>query len=141
MVWEDTGLNTSAAGADGPRSVPALLHRNAERFSDAPAYREKEYGIWQTWTWSQTLEEVEALALGLVDLGVREGDFVAIIGRNRPRLYWAMVAAQMVGAVPVPLYQDAVAEEMAYVLAHCGARFVVAGEQAQGDKVHRRAGC
>jgi long-chain acyl-CoA synthetase len=111
------------------------LHRNAKVFATAPAYREKEYGIWQTWSWSETLEEVEALAMGLVDLGLREGDFVAIIGRNRPHLYWSMVAAQMAGAVPVPLYQDAVAEEMAYVLAHCGARFIIAGDQEQVDKV------
>ena len=66
---------------------------------------------------------------------MNEGDFIAIIGRNRPYLYWAMVAAEMVGAVPVPLYQDAVAEEMAYVLGHCGARFVIAGDQEQVDKV------
>jgi long-chain acyl-CoA synthetase len=128
-------LNTQAERADGPQSVPALLHRNATQYANAHAYREKEYGIWQSWTWAQTLEEVEALALGFVDLGVAEGDFVAIIGRNRPRLYWAMIAAEMVGAVPVPLYQDAVAEEMAYVLGHCGARFVVAGDQEQVDKV------
>ncbi|MCX8226960.1 MAG: AMP-binding protein [Sulfitobacter sp.] len=121
--------------ADGPQSVPALLHRNAKQFANAPAYREKEYGIWQSWTWSQTRDEIEALALGLLELGANEGDFIAIIGRNRPYLYWAMVAAEMVGAVPVPLYQDANAEEMAYVLDHCGARFVVAGDQEQVDKV------
>jgi long-chain acyl-CoA synthetase len=115
--------------------VPALLHRNAEQFANAPAYREKEFGIWQSWTWSQTRDEVEALALGLLELGAKEGDFIAIIGRNRPYLYWAMMAAEMVGAVPVPLYQDANAEEMAYVLDHCGARFVVAGDQEQVDKV------
>ncbi|WP_372989348.1 AMP-binding protein [Sulfitobacter sp.] len=121
--------------ADGPQSVPALLHRNAKQFANAPAYREKEYGIWQSWTWSQTRDEVEALALGLLELGANEGDFIAIVGRNRPYLYWAMMAAEMVGAVPVPLYQDANAEEMAYVLDHCGARFVVAGDQEQVDKV------
>ncbi|UWR18923.1 AMP-binding protein [Sulfitobacter pontiacus] len=121
--------------ADGPQSVPALLHRNAKQFANAPAYREKEYGIWQSWTWAQTRDEVEALALGLLELGANEGDFIAIIGRNRPYLYWAMMAAEMVGAVPVPLYQDANAEEMAYVLDHCGARFVVAGDQEQVDKV------
>ena len=121
--------------ADGIQSVPALLHRNAKEFSDAPAYREKEYGIWQSWTWVETEAEIEALALGLLELGVNEGDFIAIIGRNRPYLYWAMVASQMVGAVPVPLYQDANAEEMAYVLSHCGARFVFAGDQEQVDKV------
>ncbi|MEP0962925.1 MAG: AMP-binding protein [Roseobacter sp.] len=128
-------MTTHSERADGPQSVPALLHRNASVFAQAPAYREKEYGIWQSWTWAETLEETEALALGLLDLGVREGDFIAIIGRNRPRLYWSMISAQMVGAIPVPLYQDAVAEEMAYVLNHCGARFVVAGDQEQVDKV------
>jgi long-chain acyl-CoA synthetase len=111
------------------------LHRNATQFGSAPAYREKEFGIWQSWTWSQTKEEIEALALGLLDLGVAEGDFIAVIGRNRPYLYWSMMAAQMVGAVPVPLYQDASAEEMAYTMSHCGARFVIAGDQEQVDKV------
>nr|WP_254796834.1 AMP-binding protein [Sulfitobacter albidus] len=117
------------------QSVPALLHRNAVQFANAPAYREKEYGIWQSWTWSQTREEVEALALGFMELDIKEGDFVAIIGRNRPYLYWAMMAAQMCGAVPVPLYQDANAEEMAYVMNHCGARFAVVGDQEQVDKI------
>ncbi|WP_096790329.1 AMP-binding protein [Phaeobacter piscinae] len=116
-------------------SLPALLERNAAQIGDRQAYREKEFGIWQCWTWSETQKEIEALALGLINLGVNEGDFIAIIGRNRPSLYWAMVAAQSVGAVPVPLYQDAVAEEMSYVLDHCGARFVIAGDQEQVDKV------
>jgi len=128
-------LAHTLVSADGPQSVPALLHRNATQFANAPAYREKEYGIWQSWTWSQTRDEVEALALGLLELGANEGDFIAIIGRNRPYLYWAMMAAEMVGAVPVPLYQDANAEEMAYVLDHCGARFAVVGDQEQVDKV------
>ena len=121
--------------ADGPQSVPALLHRNASEFANAPAYREKEYGIWQSWTWSQTRDEVEALALGFLELGLNEGDFVAVIGRNRPTLYWAMIAAEMAGAIPVPLYQDANAEEMAYVMGHCGARFAVVGDQEQVDKI------
>ncbi|MGR3480759.1 AMP-binding protein [Salipiger marinus] len=112
-----------------------MLARNATRHADRPAYREKEYGIWQSWTWAETQAEVEAFALGLLELGVARGDHVAVIGRNRPALYWSMVAAQMVGAVPVPLYQDAVAEEMAYVLGHCGARFVIAADQEQVDKV------
>jgi long-chain acyl-CoA synthetase len=128
-------LATPQMRADGLQSVPALLHRNAKQFANDPAYREKEFGIWQSWTWSQTRDEVEALALGLLNFGVNEGDFIAIIGRNRPYLYWSMMAAQMVGAVPVPLYQDANAEEMAYVLEHCGARFVIAGDQEQVDKV------
>lgn len=125
----------SQTGADGLRSIPALLHRNATQFGDSPAYREKELGIWQSWTWAETEKEIEALALGLINLGVNEGDFIAIIGRNRPYLYWTIAAAQSVGAVPVPLYQDASAEEMAYVLEHCGARFAVVGDQEQVDKV------
>ena len=115
--------------------MPALLERNATEFADQPAYREKEFGIWQAWTWAQAAKEIEALALGLINLGVQEGDFIAIIGRNRPYLYWSMVAAQSVGAVPVPVYNDSAAEELAYVLDHCGARYVIAEDQEQVDKV------
>lgn len=123
------------SGPDGLASIPALLARNVAQFGTSPAYREKEFGIWQTWSWAETAKEIEALALGLINLGVNEGDFVAVIGRNRPYLYWSMVAAQMVGAIPVPLYHDANAEEMAYVLGHCGARFVIVADQEQVDKV------
>ena len=123
------------SGPDGLASIPALLARNVAQFGTAPAYREKEFGIWQTWSWAETSEQIEALALGLINLGVNEGDFIAVIGRNRPYLYWSMVAAQMVGAIPVPLYHDANAEEMAYVLGHCGARFVIVADQEQVDKV------
>ncbi|MCU9847562.1 long-chain fatty acid--CoA ligase [Defluviimonas sp. WL0024] len=117
------------------QSIPALLARNAAKWGGLPAFREKEFGIWQSWTWAETADEVRAIALGFLTLGIDRGDHVAIIGRNRPALYWSMVAAEMCGAVPVPLYQDAVAEEMAYVLEHCGARFIVAGDQEQVDKV------
>ncbi len=128
-------MNVTATPTGDLCSVPALLRRNAREFGDRSAYREKEYGIWQSWTWSEALQEVEWLAFGLLALGIERGDHVAVIGRNRPDLYWSMIAAQMCGAVPVPLYQDAVAEEMAYVLEHCGARFVVCGDQEQVDKV------
>ena len=117
------------------QSIPAYLRLNAKRLHDAPAFREKEFGVWQTWTWSQVEKNVTEFALGLLGLGIAEGDCVAIIGRNRPSLYWSMLGAQMVGAIPVPLYQDAVAEEMGYVLEHCEARFVVADDQEQVDKV------
>lgn len=116
-------------------TIPRLLARNAAQFADAPAYREKEFGIWQSWTWAETSREIHSLALGFLTLGVNPGDHIAIVGRNRPYFYWAMVAAQCVGAVPVPLYKDAVAEEMAYVLEHCSARFVVAEDQEQVDKI------
>ena len=116
-------------------TFPKLLARNARRHGARPAYREKEFGIWQGWTWAEAEAEVRALALGFQTLGLAPGDHVAVIGRNRPHLYWAMVAAQMCGAVPVPLYQDAVAEEIAHVLEHCCAPFVIAGDQEQVDKV------
>jgi len=128
-------LVDQANATDGLNSVPALLARNAKKFGSKPAYREKEFGIWQSWTWFETSQEIRAMALGFLSLGIEKGDYIAIIGRNRPALYWSMVAAQMVGAIPVPLYQDAVAEEMAYVLENCGAKFVIAGDQEQVDKV------
>lgn len=118
-----------------PVSLPHLLTRNVARYGDRTAYREKEFGIWQTWTWSQAHEEIRAFALGLLTLGVNQGDHIAVVGRNRPALYWSMIAAQMVGAVPVPLYQDAVAEEIVFTLNNCSARFVVAGDQEQVDKI------
>jgi long-chain acyl-CoA synthetase len=116
-------------------SIPGLLARNAQDFGDKPAYREKEFGIWQSWTWSEALYQVDSIALGLLTLGAEKGDHIAIAGRNRPYLYWSMLAAQSIGAVPVPIYQDAVGDEIAYVLDHCNARFIVAGDQEQVDKV------
>ena len=120
---------------DALSSIPRLLARNARDFGSKPAYREKEYGIWQSWTWAETAEQIEALALGLLTLGTEKGDHIAIVGRNRPYFYWTTVAAQMIGAVPVPIYQDSVAEEIAYVLDHCGARFAVVEDQEQVDKI------
>ncbi len=121
--------------AAGLASLPALLARNAKLYGSKAAYREKEFGIWQTWSWAQALEEVDAIAYGLIDLGVQRGDCVAIIGRNRPALYWSGIAVQKAGGIPVPLYQDASAEEVAYALGHCNARYVIAGDQEQVDKV------
>ncbi len=120
---------------DDLNTFPKLIRRNARDLANRPAYREKEYGIWQGWTWAEAWEEILDLAAGLQEMGLGPGDHLAVIGRNRPYLYWSMAAAQSCGAIPVPLYQDAVAEEMAYVLAHCGARFVVVGDQEQVDKV------
>ena len=128
-------MNASDTPTGGPVSIPALLRRNARKWGARAAYREKAYGIWQTWTWTRTLVEVEGLAMGLMALDLQPGDHVAVIGRNRPELYMSMVSVQMAGGVPVPLYQDAVAEEMAYVLEHCGARYVIVGDQEQVDKV------
>ncbi|MCH9674969.1 MAG: AMP-binding protein, partial [Gammaproteobacteria bacterium] len=116
-------------------TFPKLLLRNAERFANRPAYRIKDLGIWQAWTWSETAEEVRQLALGLHHLGVRRGDKVAIVGTNRPQLYWALNAVEAIGGIPVPLYADAVAEEMKFVLAHAEAKFAICEDQEQVDKI------
>ena len=96
-------------------TFPKLLLMHATQRADRPAMREKDLGIWQTWTWEQVLDEVRDFALGLEPLGLKRDDKVAIIGNNKPRLYWAMCSAQSLGAVPVPVYQDSVAEEIGYV--------------------------
>ena len=116
-------------------TVPKLLLRNAAIFGDRPAMREKDLGIWQTWTWAQALEEIRALSIGLYVLGLKRGETVAIVGDNRPRLYWAFTAAQALGAIPVPVYQDSVADEMAYVLTHAETAFAVVENQEQVDKL------
>ena len=97
--------------------------------------REKDLGIWQSWTWAEAAEQVRALACGLAALGFKRGDNLAIIGDNRPQLYWAMAAAQCLGGVPVPLYQDSVANEMAYILDNADVRFAVVEDQEQVDKL------
>lgn len=115
-------------------TFPKLLLMNAAERGERPAIREKDFGIWQTWTWEQVLDEVRAFAIGLGELGLQAGDTLAIIGNNRPRLYWAMCSAQSLGAVPVPVYQDSVADEIAYVLEHSGARIAVVEDQEQDRK-------
>lgn len=116
-------------------TFPKLLLDRAQRHPDKVAMREKDLGIWQAWTWQQMHAEVRALAGGLAAMGLKRGDKVAIVGDNRPRLYWAMVAVQCLGGVPVPLYQDAVAEEMQFVLEHAETRFAVVEDQEQVDKL------
>ena len=116
-------------------TFPKLLEYQRRTRPNAPAIREKDFGIWQTYNWGHVAQEVRDLAAGLFNLGVQRGDKVAIVGDNRPRLYWTMTAVQAIGAVPVPLYQDSVAEEMTYVLEHAEARFAVVEDQEQVDKL------
>ncbi len=116
-------------------TFPKLLLRNAARLSARPAMRHKDFGIWQTWTWAQQLSEVRALAIGLQAMGIKEGDRIAVVGANRPRLYWSFAAVQSLRAVPVPVYADAVAEELAYVLDNAGVRFAIVQDQEQVDKI------
>jgi long-chain acyl-CoA synthetase len=116
-------------------TFPRLLLHHARTRPDRPAIREKDLGIWRSWTWARVLDEVRAAACGLAAQGFRRGDHLAVIGANRPRLYWSMLAAQSLGGVPVPLYEDAIASEMAFVLEDAGVRFAVAEDQEQVDKL------
>lgn len=125
---------TASAGMSED-TFPKLLLRNAKKFSDRPAMREKDLGIWQSWTWAQVLEHVRSASIGLSQMGIKAGDKVAIVGDNRPRLYWAMCAIQALGAIPLPVYQDSVAEEMGYVLEHAGVVAAVVEDQEQVDKM------
>ena len=123
-------------------TFPRLLLRNAERHPSAPAMREKEYGIWQAFSWSQMLELVETLACGLHQVGLKRGEHLVVIGANRPWLYATMLAAQSVGAIPVPLYQDAAAVECVYPLNNAEVRICVVENQEQVDKlIEVRAQC
>ena len=116
-------------------TIPKLLLDHAKKRADRPANRLKDLGIWQTWTWFDVAEEVRNLACGLAKIGFQRGDKLAVIGDNRPRLYWSMVAAQALGGIPVPLYQDSVAEEMVYVLENSDAKFAIVQNQEQTDKL------
>jgi long-chain acyl-CoA synthetase len=116
-------------------TLPRFLRRNAREFAGRTAIREKDRGIWQSWTWRESHDQVRDVALGLAALGFRRGDKLSVIGDNRPRLYWAQVAAQALGGVSVPVYQDSIARELAYVWDHAEAMVIVAEDQEQVDKV------
>jgi long-chain acyl-CoA synthetase len=124
-----------AAAPSDADTFPKLLLEHARLRGEATAMREKDLGIWQAWSWRAVAENVRDLAGGLSALGLRRGENLAIIGDNRPQLYWAMSAAQALGAVPVPLYQDAVADEMAYILDDADVRYAVVEDQEQVDKL------
>jgi long-chain acyl-CoA synthetase len=131
-----------SAGGDVTETFPRLVRENARTRGDRVAIREKDYGIWQSYTWRDYLEQARLIALGLASLGFRRGDKVAIVGDNRPQLYWAVLATQALGGVPVPLYQDGIEKEMEYILDHAEARFAVVEDQEQVDKLlHVRARC
>lgn len=116
-------------------TFPRLLLAHAQAQPEAPAIREKDLGIWQTWTWSAVAQEVREIACGLASLGFKPFDNLAIVGANRPHLYMAVVAAQSLRGVPVPLYQDAVAGEMVFMLEDAAIDFVIVEDQEQVDKL------
>ncbi|MBA2547064.1 MAG: AMP-binding protein [Burkholderiaceae bacterium] len=122
----------SATAAD---TFPRLLAQHAQQRPNATAIREKDLGIWQSWTWQQMRQEVGEIAAGLIQAGFKRGDHLAIIGENRPRLYFTMTAVQCLGGIPVPMYQDAVAAEMTFVFDNAEIHFAVVEDQEQVDKV------
>ena len=123
------GSSESQAG-----TFPQLLRIRRKKDGAMPAMREKAFGIWQTWSLDEFCDEAFFLASGLMHLGMSRGDTLVIIGDNRPRLYASMLAAQSIGGIPVPAYQDSIAKEIEYVVDHAEARFIVAENQEQVDK-------
>ena len=116
-------------------TFPKLLMHHAATRGTRPAIREKDLGIWQTWTWQYFADEVRALASALHAEGLRRGAHVALVSDNRPRLYAAMCAVQCLGGVPVPLYQDAVADEMVFPIQNAEITMAFAEDQEQVDKL------
>jgi long-chain acyl-CoA synthetase len=125
-----------------PATFPQTMLAHARARPDAPALREKCFGIWQTVTWSQLAQMVRHLACGLAEAGLRRGEHLVVVGENRPRLYASMLAAQSLGAIPVPLYQDAVAAEFVFPINNAEVRFAIVEDQEQVDKMlELRAQC
>jgi len=119
----------------GEATLPRLLRRNAETMAGRHAIREKRRGIWQSVTWAQYWAQVHDFALGLAAFGFGRGEQLSVIGDNRPRLYWAQLAAQCLGGIAVPVYQDSIAAELAYVLEHAEVSVIVAENQEEVDKI------
>ncbi len=115
-------------------TLPKLLIRQCEKFGDKVAMREKEYGIWRPVTWKQYLQNVQEIALGLVSLGLEDGDKVIMIGDNRPQALWTEMAAMCAGGVGVWLFQDCLMDEVQYIVDHSDTKFYVAEGQEEVDK-------
>jgi long-chain acyl-CoA synthetase len=126
---------SAPSAPSGPDTFPRLLLHHAQVRGERPAVREKDLGIWQTWNWREVADEVRALACGLAAQGFQRGMHLAIIGDNRPRLYWSMAAAQALGGIAVPMYQDAPAAEFVFVLNDAEIAYAVVEDQEQVDKM------
>ncbi len=116
-------------------TFPRLLLKHAAERPDAPAMREKEYGIWQAHSWAGMAALVEHIACGMHQAGLQRGEHMVVVGSNRPRLYATMLAAQSLGAIPIPLYQDAVAAECVFPITNADVRFAMVEDQEQVDKL------
>jgi long-chain acyl-CoA synthetase len=135
--------STSAPGATSLRStlqnaaitIPQLLRMRAELHGDKLALREKDFGIWNRYTWNHYYETARSVALGLLSLGLKPGDRVAIAGEDTPEWFYADLGTQMIGAVAVGIYPTNPWVELQYIVRHSGARVVITGDQEQTDKV------
>ncbi len=127
-------MTATGAGARAD-TFPKFMRIHARERGGRPAMRHKDRGVWQSWSWAQAYENVRALAQGLRELGLERGDRMAVVGANRPVNYWSITAAQMLAAAPVPVYADAIAEELGYVLENAEVKIVIAQDQEQVDKV------
>jgi long-chain acyl-CoA synthetase len=116
-------------------TFPKILRDNASVYRGKPSIREKEFGIWQTLTWDNFYQRAITIASGFKENGLKRGDKIAIIGDNRPNLYLSIAASQILGAVPVPCYQDSVADEIQYILEHAEVKIAVVENQEQVDKL------
>lgn len=121
-------------------TFPKLLRHNAQRFGDRVAFREKDLGIWRSITWREYFSRARAFGLGLAALGMERGQVLAIVGDNRPELFYAAVGAQSVGAITFGVYQDSLAEQMAQLVGFSEARFVFCEDQEQADKILQTGG-
>lgn len=120
---------------DAAITIPQMLRQRAAMHGDARALREKDYGIWNPYSWRHYYETARAIALGLLSLGIKPGDRIAIAGENTPEWFYADLGAQMIGAVSVGIYPTNPWVELQYIVKHSGARVVVTGDQEQTDKV------
>jgi long-chain acyl-CoA synthetase len=116
-------------------TIPQLLQKRAELHGDKLALREKDFGIWNRYSWSHYYETARSVALGLLSLGLKPGDRVAIAGEDTPEWFYADLGTQMIGAIAVGIYPTNPWVELQYIVRHSGARVVISGDQEQTDKV------
>jgi len=116
-------------------TLPKLLMHNAERWPTEVAMREKEFGVWNEFTWTDYRDRVREIALGLLELGARRGEVIAIIGKNRPEMVWSEIAAHAIGCLSLSLYHDAMPQEVAYLVDYAQVRILLAEDEEQVDKL------
>ncbi|HMK51274.1 MAG TPA: AMP-binding protein, partial [Thermodesulfobacteriota bacterium] len=116
-------------------TYPKFLLRNSQLWGDKVALRRKDFGIWQNYTWKDCCQQVKHLCLGLVELGLKAGEKVSLIGDDEPEGFWAEAAIQAGGGVLVAMWSDSIPSEVAYIINHSNSKFVIAEDQEQIDKI------